>query len=209
MPPWIRTRAELRTSFQEQFAALQASSRGYDSGDLWEAKRLATTIHILVHDGGKRTVSLLTQLGIRSNLSFLSSRGEWHENNLLPNMPLTVMQFDDQGIAYFPSFGIMQEQHQYLSFSRWWDEEVLRDNRRRVLTRKNLVFSLRDQDGGSHLDGHLTDETYVAFARENAAGWVLVKDGQESTPTVGPHLATMRQIAWEVEQVLSGIDFSV
>lgn len=70
------------------------------------------------------------------------------------------------------------------------------------LTRRRLVHTLRNQDGGSHLDSTITDPAYVRVAKGNEFSWNF------STPSgggvlKGSHLATMRQIAWEIQSTLT------
>ena len=197
-----KSRAELKMELEEQLAALRLSCESFDAGRLWEAKRLAATVHILLHDGGRRTVSLLTQLGLRDRTRFLASGPPINERNLLAEMPLVIMKLATDGASYLPVLNDSPMPPRWLPFSRWWDEAVLRDQDRRSLSRKNLVFSLRDQDGGAHADATLSDEAYASISRRNGAGWMFAAPGQSPIDlNPGPHLATMRQIAWEVEQV--------
>jgi 3-dehydroquinate dehydratase len=41
---------------------------------------------------------------------------------------------------------------------------VLRDDRRRELSRKNLIFTMRDKDGGGHVDPNI-DEVFAELNR--------------------------------------------
>lgn len=199
-----KSHSELQTELQEQIAALRLSAESFDAGRLWEAKRLAATVHILLHDGGRKTVSLATQLGIRDRTDFLSSGPPINERNLLTEMPLAFSRISTEGATYLPLLNNSPVPPRWLSFSRWWDEAVLRDKDRRSLSRKNLIFSLRDQDGGAHADAALSDEAYASISRRNGAAWKFVAPGQPPVDVEpGPHLATMRQIAWEVEQVFA------
>jgi hypothetical protein len=71
-PPRVhRGKDELHTALAEQGMFLQTSSRLYDEGQPWEAKRLATTIRTLVHKGNGQP--LLKQLGVRDKLSYASA----------------------------------------------------------------------------------------------------------------------------------------
>src|SRR5258708_10006160 len=59
-----RPRAELIELLKHHRQALAASCTSYDSGNEWEAARLATTVFTLVHDGGS-IISLLTRPRLR------------------------------------------------------------------------------------------------------------------------------------------------
>ena len=87
-----------------------------------------------------------------------------------------------------------------LSFEGWWSEIVFVDDRRAVLTRKDLVLSVADQDGGAHVDANL-NETYGRLSREHSLGWVAMY-GQVERPILQPERAAVRQIAHEVLRVL-------
>ena len=49
-------------------------------------------------------------------------------------------------------------------FSRWWEATVLRDDRRRELSRKNLIFTMRHKEGGGHVDPDI-DELFAELNR--------------------------------------------
>jgi hypothetical protein len=83
-----RTRAELVSALNEQLGAIKASSAAFDAGVTWEATRLATAAYVILHDGKRRTVSLLTQLGVKEKIPFISSSVPANPNNLLAKMPL-------------------------------------------------------------------------------------------------------------------------
>src|SRR2546421_47685 len=89
-----RTRAELVTMLAEQRAALATSCGSFDEGNDWEAARLAITIFNLVHDD-RKIISLLTQLGLRASLRFVSSgRDESDKYVKLATPPLVMGQFN-------------------------------------------------------------------------------------------------------------------
>ena len=66
-----QSQAELSQHLQEQLEFLQASAGAYDQGFEGEAKRLAVSIRVLVHDTSNSN-SLLGQLG-QKDIKFLDS----------------------------------------------------------------------------------------------------------------------------------------
>jgi hypothetical protein len=66
-----QTQDELERLLKEQLQFLRTSARLYDEGEHSEAKRLAVSIRVLVHDT-KKSKSLLGQLGLKS-LDFLDT----------------------------------------------------------------------------------------------------------------------------------------
>ena len=206
MGVWKKSSQEIEQHLAGQRAALRSSCEAYDRGQTWEAVRIAAAVDILVHDRGTRTLSILTQLGVRSQIQFVSSRAMWNPKNRLAETPLVYVDVQTSGASYHPildqdplsNFGP-------LPFSKWWEEPVIRDRHLNELTRKNLVCSMRDQDGGAHVDGTLTNGAYVSIARSNGTGWTFMDAIGERPVEPGPQFATMRQIGWEVEHSLSNI----
>lgn len=88
----IRSQDDLKKALQTQIAALGASCAAYDNGAEWEAARLAVAVYLLVHDGGKKDVSILTQLNLRGSLRYVSSAYEISPHNLLASAPLIHVQ---------------------------------------------------------------------------------------------------------------------
>lgn len=194
------------SALNEQLGAIKASSAAFDAGETWEAKRLATAAYVILHDGKGRTVSLLTQLGVKEKISLISSSVPANPNNLVAEMPLVAVAVKGSDADYLPlcSIGGGPIQPRLMSFSEWWEEPVFTDNQRMTLSRKTLVITLRDQEGGAHFDDEIKDVIYRAVAYNNAAGWLCGRPGEPGKPIdPGPHFATMRQIAWEIEQSLS------
>ena len=79
-----QSRGDLLAYLAEQRAFLQSSAAQYDQGFVAEAKRLAVTIRVLVHDNpGSGSVSLLEQLGLKGRLNYRDTRppgagAGWH-----------------------------------------------------------------------------------------------------------------------------------
>jgi hypothetical protein len=200
---------------------LEASCEGFDKGNQWEANRLATTIYTLLHDGGSIT-SLLTQLGARSGLRFMSSgRVVDHKPNeqgeiLAASTPPLVMIKMSPGSTKFKarlsSTAAVPEQTQSsVQFHKWWeDERIFKDwsgDSSLFLNRRRLIFALRHQDGGAHI-GDLTDPAYVRL--KAGAGWMggaSINGAVFTTELMTEALAeSMRQVAWEVTETLKQLD---
>lgn len=200
-----RSREELVTALNEQLEALKASSAAFDAGQIWEAKRLATTAYVILYDGKRRTVSLLTQLGVKDKLPFTSTAVPSNPNNKAAEMPLVVVHLQTAGAKYLPlcATGGGPFPPRQMSFDEWWNEPIFTDREKATLSRRTLVQTLRDQEGGAHFDDEVTAVVYRAVANDNAAGWLYGRPGEEGKPIdPGPHFATMRQIAWEIVQSL-------
>ena len=188
-----RTLEEVQKAFEAQYKALQASCRAYDAGEKWEAMRIATTVHTLVHDHGKSYHSILTQLGIRGSLRFLSS-GRVRGDSELAWSPLVSAEMTQVGIKCHHMLGEGPQTsrnnvwtHEYVQFPTWWEKEKISRGTNFGLSRRGLVFALRNKEGGGHF-GDLDDPRYVEL-----------KDDKRLSPNL-PEIesAMMRQIGWEM-----------
>src|SRR5215203_4924840 len=75
-----RTKQELEALLDEQIGFLERSAAAFDDGKDGEAKRLAVTLRVLLHDA-KNSHSLLGQLGRKQN--FVDTALEFNPENLL------------------------------------------------------------------------------------------------------------------------------
>jgi len=197
---WVRPVQEIEDALRAQIGFLRASCERYDKGHHDEALRLASTVFIIVHDGGKQR-SLLTQLSRRAALRFFSYAYEPNPRNLLRQEPLTMMRIGASS-AWLPVLDQGPSAPKRVQFHHWWEKEyVFLAPDGRHMNRRSLVFAMRNQDGGGHVDAKLSDEAYVQFSRERS--WMTIDgDGVESPLLPFPHLPTMRHIAFELEQTL-------
>jgi hypothetical protein len=206
----------------------------YDNGDTAWAKDLATAASILVDDSrGGRTVSLLTQLDIRSKISWVSSISEpmlnprnlgWKAKN-----GLIKVRAIGKEATYAPKLEPVNEVYRKLDFNSWYDERIfIGIHLSSDITRQNLIHYLRSQDGGAHVDGKLTNKDYhdwkffgypaLSYGVDSSNGLNIygplidIRTGQavpdqQFTPIPNSVRAAMRQVAWEIETSISEIGF--
>ena len=191
-------------------AALQSSSAGYDAGNFWEAARLATIVYTLVNDGRSRTVSILSQLGLRDQLEFLTHTEQNTPGNLIGWAPLCTIELAQEYCRYMPMLDrLAVERSKKVKFKTWWSEPIFENSYGQPLSRMNLVFALRSQDGGSHFDSELPQSPYLNL-KNDAQGLQFIKyDGSPPVPIRNAHTATMRQIAFELEQSIRPVVDSI
>jgi hypothetical protein len=208
---------QLNSEFQEQLSALRTSNASYDSGSLWEAKRLATSIYILFHDA-RNNQSITQTLNIKGGIKLLSSAVERTYplgSTVLFRSPhnIVTVNMGPSGVTCAPNFDrtFPMSSYKWLNFPKWWEEKVLDDGGSMHLSRKNIIFSMRNQDGGSHVDPELTDENYYKFKHIGVGMQILSHNssGDQSGPTPIPNIisATVRQISWEVDQTIRRIGY--
>lgn len=103
------------------------------------------------------------------------------------------------------------------AFVDWWNAGVLNDQKGHAFTRRDLVLTVADQDGGAHVDATL-NEAYAQLTRENSLQhtWGRNEEGGigfmgfviGDAPVIGEApvnsiaLAHVRQIAWETLDTL-------
>lgn len=203
----MKSREELDGLLGEQVEHLEASSELYDNGRRHEAKRLATSIRVLLHDTPK-SHSLLALLELKDKLAFLDTAGPVNRSNLLPLTPLLTFQLTMTTAgpvgSYIPVFydgPRPASGHRALPFDEWWSMMVLRDANHVEYSRRDLVLYLANKVGGAHVDA-ATEEKFRALAASETVGF-SVGDGYSERPVEeDPILPCVRQIAFEVLEVL-------
>ncbi len=207
-----QTDGELISHLTEQVGFLRASALAYDRGVDAEAKRLAAALRTLCHDTA-RSKAVLAQLGLLTSLRFVDS----------VEMPIEPDRADRDGgrwvtMLYTPlalmvggprGFEARLDQVRPSTpkrFETWWTAVVLVDGEHNSFARKDLVLSVANRDGGSHVDPTLS-AAYAALSREHSLGTVTYgpPDGEQIVVRANPALAVVRQIAWEVDATLTAI----
>jgi hypothetical protein len=173
-----------------------------------EALRLATTVAIIVHDGGKNH-SILNHLGIKDKI-------DWHASNddvtgisavMQRSTPLVKLDNTPDGPDFVPLCSYVKNRDvligsRTLSFENWWTKDVIFSDSGKTLSRRDLVLTLRNQEGGSHFDeevrhpyyGALKEQVFMVFPGAPLSN--LPAAGVQSVRNLA--LASMRQVAEEV-----------
>ena len=120
----MRQQGELSSHLKEQVQFIKNSCEAFDNGFDGEAKRLAVTARVLLHDTSKST-SLLQQLGLKG-VPFLSSAPGWKPKNGMPYLGLLVISIED-GSFKAPLGNRRPDSYRWLSFNNWWNEIVFDD----------------------------------------------------------------------------------
>jgi hypothetical protein len=201
-----QTPEELQVELAEQRRFLAVSCAAFDAGDHAEAKRIATVLQILLHGRGSGP-ALLEELGTRAQMGWLDTAG-----SILPviagaQTPLVyVMKVEHAASMWMPTLDAWDRRLQerpllpaeteetlaqlraehalrsrggWLPFDEWWDAEVLRNREEQTFSRAALVQMLTTTDGAARLDPYFG-----------------------GGPRTSPVLASMRQVAFEVERSL-------
>ncbi len=205
------TPPELLESLKEQISFLQSSNTLFDSGNLIEAKRLALTLRILLHDTNQshalipridnsllflNTSSSRNSNGIKMFFSGLTSEQLNHE----PGKPLEF-KFVPKLDSFPPS-----SQPLYQDFTHWWNESVIIDEEENQFSRADLILFVANQDGGAHVDREVPTD-YYELSRKNKTGIQLYTGNPVEPESMvyrdidsRPHYPSIRQISHEVIQ---------
>ena len=195
-----RPHDELVRELNEQIALLIRSCSSFDEGFNPIGKHIALSLRVFLHHHGQ-SQSLLQQLKLRS-LQFMDTAHDLNPKNYLTDCPLTIMRFGLGNAHYFAlcQLGGGPLGERWLPFERWWNNNVIKDNKGRFFNRRDLVLNVANTDGGGHVDPTL-DEAYLALSRNNSLGWVI-NEGDVQKPFPPPVMACLRQIAHEILETL-------
>jgi hypothetical protein len=200
MPEISKSNEDIQKHIREQIAFLKSSANAYDNGFRGEAKRLAVTIRILVHNT-KKSQSLLTQLQLK-HLLFFDTAVAYNPNNYFSYCGLAIVTISPtEGGEFIPLClappgmpGVSSPKQ--IQFDSWWNAKVIVDQTRKEYTRRDLVLTVCDREGGAHVDPKL-DAAYLALTRDNTMGY-RYNIGHSDENVLGVELASVRQIAYEV-----------
>ncbi|MDD3012523.1 MAG: hypothetical protein PHC34_02325 [Candidatus Gastranaerophilales bacterium] len=194
---------ELRLQLKDQVQFLVNSSKSFDNGFEGAAKRLATTLRVLLHDKNK-SISLLTQLNYK-NLLFIDTASEYDPDNLISTMGLVAMEVGSNGAKYVALLDDLPpaKANKKVSFDNWWNKIVFADKNKSTMSRKDLILNVADKDGGAHVDPTL-EQAYANLTRFNSLDWNFHINGEDKKFDSDPAFASIRQIAHEV--ILTLID---
>lgn len=191
--------SELQSQLNDQLQFLEASAARFDEGHDNEAKRLAATIRLLVHDTPK-SHSLLGQLELKGG-PFWDTAFKAIDENRAGHGGLVFIAMGGAKTRYVAMLDAIPPPYvRQVPFDRWWSAPVFVDAAGRRLTRSDLVLAVANQDGGAHVDPGL-EETYAALSRNNSLNYVA-NDGQGERAMDGPERAALRQIAHELLKTL-------
>jgi hypothetical protein len=195
-------RARLLELLDENLEFLNLSATSYDEGYEAEAKRLAVTIRVLLHDTDL-SHSLLNQLRVKEKLLFTDTALHEAPGRIQMGPGLAMLKFTSgEGGEYVPMLDNLSPTRIQppLPFAGWWQSSILMGTGP-SWTRKKLVLELANKEGGAHVDPKL-NAAYEALANHNALGWTA-NTGSGPEPFKGsPVSASVRQIAYEVTDTI-------
>lgn len=139
---------DLSAHLKRQLIFLRNSVAAYDNGYVEEAIRIGVVIRVLCHDT-QSSVSLLKQMGQKATLRLVTT-AKTLSNDVLADMDfgelMAGMTFG-RTLEYDP----VPEGSPAILCDDWWEQPVfIRD--KKAYTRKDVVLSAANKDGGAHVD---------------------------------------------------------
>lgn len=192
-----QTDDDLRNHLFEQIQFLLRSNFLYDNGFINEAKRMSIIIRLLLHDTD-RSVSLLSQMNI-NNMLFYDTSHDYNEYNLSPTLGLILIRtsVNPTFAKFIPALDDREEyKNRRISFEKWWNKIVLADMSKNIFTRRDLILSIVNKDGGAHIDPKL-DKPYGELTRRKTLGLKFIVNDSEIKHGIEPIYASIRQISHE------------
>ncbi len=180
---------------EKQIGFLERSCAAFDAGAEDEAIRIATVIRVLIHQT-KSSTSLLKHLN--ATTINLMSTCEGAGPNTVMCMGMGVVGIHGDGrTTYKPNLGDVPY-IEFVQVSKWWDAVTFVSGETR-LSRRNIVLSAANKDGGAHVD-HALDAAYAELTTAGFAGSVYHSSAESSKETKleGSHLVALRQMAYEL-----------
>lgn len=197
---------DFKRHLYDQIHLLKKRVKEYDDGDLLEAKSMSVHLRNILHDTTKST-SALTHLNKKDIKIYDTSYGIsrrnilpedtliCHKIEVKPNKPtvVTIRAPFDKGEPSRYTKG-------KIPFEDWWNNIIIDDKdydteeerKGHILSRKQVVLTACNQDGGAHIDKKLRTSYATAMTRNNV---VPTPNGIVVSNIIA---ATIRQIAYEV-----------
>ena len=177
---------------RRQLLFIQWSCDGYDSGHHEEALRIAVSLRVLFHHTNK-SHALIKQLDGSFSLHLLSTFRERDPNEAEQGLAVDIGGIITQdGVT--PELG--QSRNRRLTpFAVWWSEIV--HTFETDFSRKDIVLSAANKDGGAHVDPAPSSCTNKLRAGVGTVRWTTEK-GTFVRPLLNAHFYLLRQFGYEV-----------
>ena len=196
--------------FNQQLQFIQRSATAFDGGFEDDAIRIATSLRTIFHNTSVST-SLVEHLKLNGERMLSSARG-WNDHRDFISWVLNLNS--STPVSTKPILG---EQFAEVGISDWWNIEEVFVYSTRKYTRKKIILTAANKDGGAHVDEEL-DKFYEALSEgENGFSMDGSKLEYNGTPPFdlstqqyakNAHLALIRQFAHEFLAAVRHFDWT-
>ncbi|MCL4548203.1 MAG: hypothetical protein M1495_06515 [Bacteroidetes bacterium] len=184
----------LLDQLKRQIDFIRRSCEAYDNGYKDDALRLAVSIRVLFHDT-PQSISLLNQLGVKNKIHLISTMSieiPDIENKKEYNTIYIPIMLTSEGVK--PPLE-ESDRRKLLTVDEWWDEPVM--IQLNSFSRKDIVLSAANQDGGAHVDDNPSKKTKEL--KEGVGTLTITIDGNSKTEKlINHHFHLLRQLGYEL-----------
>lgn len=205
------SREDVLKRYKDQLEHLKKECEDFDNGDIYQINIISVSLRKLLKDT-KMSKSLLMQLDIKDKVKFINTLIKpktisfWELENV-SNLNIIVSGiyagllrkkiFTNDNIVHFQFAPLLDANNRdatFLDFDSWYNGVIYKDENYEI-SRKKLIDTIAEQDGGAHYDESI-EESYVKFAEKtslkiNVNGDIVAFDNN-------PAQISLRQIAYEV-----------
>ena len=183
----------LSAHLKRQLIFLRNSVAAYDNGCVEEAIRIGVVIRVLCHDT-QHSESLLQKMGQKATLRLVTTA------KAVSNDFVLTMDFGElmAGMTFGRTleYDPVPEDSPAILCTDWWEQPVfIRD--KTAYTRKDVVLSAANKDGGAHID---TPDAKLQALQEGF--WIRTDTHADGTkrkePIVDNHFRVLRRFAEEL-----------
>jgi hypothetical protein len=197
---------DFHDQLRRQLGFVQNSIRLYDEGHLEEAIRIATCLRVLFHTT-KASTSVLTHLNAESCSMLSTAMAVQGRRDVFALIDMRGKVGIREPWRAHPKLDGAQHRR-FLPFSEWWRQEAIINAggiNGGCATRRDLVLWAANKDGGVHVAEVLTssyqgiiDGLGMAIVYTSTDQGTIPEDQQVKLPLENLHLASLRQVAYEV-----------
>ena len=202
-----RDRPQLIRKVREQVSLLRLLGGTFDQGERVAGYPLATVIRVIVHETS-RSHALLAQVGELGKMLFVDTSVPINPDNLLRSHGGLVLlkMMPGVGSEWVPRKEVPPVPvalPRDVPFSVWWNTDVMNDGHGTLWSRRKMVLTIANEEGGSHVDPAQPVDVR-AIEDENSMGWKFHDPiiGDVSMAR-GPLMPSVRQIAYELEESIT------
>jgi hypothetical protein len=193
-----------KQKLEEQINFIRSSCQAFDNGNKKEALRIATSIRVILHDTPQST-SILKHLNAKDiNLFTIHVEPPKPPEDMNGYMPIHafsmgVINLGGTDFGYGPNLeDFSPGKSRVLPVDEWWNEIIWIISLKSGLTRKRLVLSAANQDGGAHVDNQLNEHYDNLASADFGSISIRTKSISFQWPIKDMHLVAIRTIANEL-----------
>ena len=185
---------EFENQLANHLRFIRNSCDEYDKGFTDEALRIAVSLRVLFHDT-KNSTSLLTHLNRKEEVQLISTFAT--DQLKIPNTNInwhTVIPLMITSKGVKPPLETWKTRR-IIGVEEWWNEKIWVEGNF-ILSRRDIVLSAANQDGGAHVDSKPSNKTMKVKAGPVVTIKIngkLIENGLKNH-----HHPLLRQMAYEI-----------